>query len=62
MLRTFNMGVGLIVVVAREEVEALRAGLVAHGEGVSSVIGVIESGGARVVEYREMPEMGSGVI
>jgi phosphoribosylformylglycinamidine cyclo-ligase len=50
MMRTFNMGIGLILVVAREDAEALVERLRAGGEGVN-VIGEVVPGGA--VSYSE---------
>lgn len=43
MLRTFNMGIGLVAVVAREEADAVRADLSARGE-VSYLIGKVVKG------------------
>jgi phosphoribosylformylglycinamidine cyclo-ligase len=47
MLRTFNMGVGLILVVAREEASAIVDALAAEGERGARVIGeIVRSTGA----------------
>ena len=46
--RTFNMGIGMIAVVAAEDADALAAQLREAGEGVS-MIGTIEPGGEPVV-------------
>lgn len=46
--RTFNMGIGMIVVVARDDADAVARHLTDVGEGVS-VIGAIESGSEPVV-------------
>ena len=51
MLRTFNMGVGLIVVVAGDHVEELRGALAAQGETGSSVIGEIAGSETPGVQY-----------
>ena len=44
LLRTFNAGIGLVVVAARDKADAVLASLEAHGESVS-VIGEITAGG-----------------
>jgi phosphoribosylformylglycinamidine cyclo-ligase len=46
--RTFNMGIGMVVVVAPEEADSVADGLRAAGEGVS-VIGTVETGDEPVV-------------
>jgi phosphoribosylformylglycinamidine cyclo-ligase len=51
MLRTFNMGIGLIVVAARDDAEGLLRDLRAAGDPDAAVIGTIEAGG-RGVRYR----------
>ena len=43
MLRTFNCGLGLVVVAARSEADAVSAALIASGEA-PVVIGEIEPG------------------
>ncbi|MQT11138.1 phosphoribosylformylglycinamidine cyclo-ligase [Segnochrobactrum spirostomi] len=51
MLRTFNCGIGMVVVVSPEEADAVTATLRAHGETVS-VIGEIMPRGGSPVAYR----------
>jgi phosphoribosylformylglycinamidine cyclo-ligase len=51
MLRTFNMGIGLILVVSREDAGAVLRGLAAAGEAGAVRIGAIEPGGG-AVRYR----------
>ena len=51
MRRTFNMGVGLIIVTARDQAEPLIGELTARGGRDSRVIGQIVSGDAPVVLY-----------
>jgi phosphoribosylformylglycinamidine cyclo-ligase len=46
--RTFNMGIGMSVVVAADDADAVARQLSEAGEGVSA-IGSIESGGEPVV-------------
>jgi phosphoribosylformylglycinamidine cyclo-ligase len=53
MLRTFNMGIGLIIVVAREHVSATLDALAAHGERGARIIGEIAPGDSPSVRYRE---------
>ena len=48
MLRTFNMGVGLIVACAPAHADAVRGGLAEAGEPEARVIGRVGSGGAGV--------------
>ena len=48
MLRTFNMGIGLIIACRAEDGEALLAALASGGEAGARVIGRIESGGEGV--------------
>jgi len=48
MLRTFNMGIGLIIACGAEDGEALLAALASGGEAGARVIGRIESGGEGV--------------
>ena len=48
MLRTFNMGVGLIVACAPADADAVREALAAAGEPQTTVIGRVGSGGAGV--------------
>ena len=49
MLRTFNMGVGLIVACGRDRVDELVAALAQHGEPNAFRIGEIRAGGEGVV-------------
>jgi phosphoribosylformylglycinamidine cyclo-ligase len=51
MLRTFNMGVGLIVVVARDDADSVLEALRAGEDPDAAVIGLIEAGG-QGVRYR----------
>jgi phosphoribosylformylglycinamidine cyclo-ligase len=51
MMRTFNMGIGLVMVVAKDDADALLAGLREAGERDAGVIGAIREG-ARGVVYR----------
>jgi phosphoribosylformylglycinamidine cyclo-ligase len=51
MLRTFNMGVGLIIAVAPGDVDALLAALTAAGEPHAHVIGTIAAGEVPRVRY-----------
>jgi phosphoribosylformylglycinamidine cyclo-ligase len=51
MLRTFNMGIGLIVVVARDQAEALIDELAARGGRDARVIGEIVAGEPPSVSY-----------
>jgi phosphoribosylaminoimidazole (AIR) synthetase len=44
MLRTFNMGIGLILVVARDDADAVRGALRDAGEPDAVVIGEIAAG------------------
>jgi phosphoribosylformylglycinamidine cyclo-ligase len=44
MLRAFNMGIGLIVVCAERDAQAVLDSLAARGEGSATVIGVVERG------------------
>ena len=52
MLRTFNMGVGLIVVTARDQAESLIHELAAHGGRGARVIGMIVPSDVPSVTYR----------
>jgi phosphoribosylformylglycinamidine cyclo-ligase len=52
MLRTFNMGIGLIIVVARDQAEALSDELAARGGHDARVIGEIVPGEPPSVTYR----------
>jgi phosphoribosylformylglycinamidine cyclo-ligase len=51
MLRTFNMGIGLILVVAARDVEGVLGALGAAGEPSACVIGEIIAGGEPRVRY-----------
>jgi phosphoribosylformylglycinamidine cyclo-ligase len=51
MLRTFNMGIGLILVVARASTDAVVRALAAAGEPAARVIGEIVAGGEPRVRY-----------
>src|SRR5256714_7932161 len=51
MLRTFNMGIGLILVVARTDVDAVVDALAAAGEPSARAIGEIVAGGEPRVRY-----------
>jgi phosphoribosylformylglycinamidine cyclo-ligase len=48
MLRTFNMGIGLIIVCAERDAEAVQAALAAAGEPGAMRIGEVRSGGQGV--------------
>jgi phosphoribosylaminoimidazole (AIR) synthetase len=49
MFRTFNMGIGLIVVCPGADAGAVQAGLAQAGERGAAVIGEIVAGDRRVV-------------
>ncbi len=51
MMRTFNMGIGLVVVCAADSVELVLDELSAHGERNACVIGEVVSGERREVRY-----------
>jgi phosphoribosylaminoimidazole (AIR) synthetase len=51
MLRTFNMGIGLILVVAARDVDATLGALADAGEISARVIGEIVAGGEPCVRY-----------
>ena len=51
MLRTFNMGIGLIIVTARDHAEPLIAELAAHGGHGARAIGEIVAGDPPAVTY-----------
>jgi phosphoribosylformylglycinamidine cyclo-ligase len=51
MLRTFNMGLGLILAVASADVEAVIGAMRAAGESGARVIGEIAAGGLQRVRY-----------
>jgi phosphoribosylformylglycinamidine cyclo-ligase len=51
MLRTFNMGIGLIVVCASEHAAQLMDDLARHGEPGARLIGAIQDG-RRGVSYK----------
>jgi phosphoribosylformylglycinamidine cyclo-ligase len=52
MLRTFNMGIGLVLVVARDQSAAVLDALAGQGERDARVIGEIAPGDAPLVQYR----------
>ena len=52
MLRTFNMGVGLIIVIGRDHADSLLRELTARGERDARVIGKIVPGEPTAVTYR----------
>jgi phosphoribosylformylglycinamidine cyclo-ligase len=51
MRRSFNMGIGLIIVTARDHADSLRGELGAHGGGDARVIGEIVAGEPADVQY-----------
>jgi len=53
MLRTFNMGIGLILVTAREHVAATLDALAGQGDRAARVIGEITAGETPAVRYLE---------
>jgi len=55
MMRTFNMGVGLVIVTAREKAEALLEELAARGGRDARVIGEIVPGEPPSVSYVNLP-------
>jgi phosphoribosylformylglycinamidine cyclo-ligase len=55
MMRTFNMGIGLVIVTARERSEALIEELAARGGRESRVIGEIVPGEPPAVTYANQP-------
>jgi phosphoribosylformylglycinamidine cyclo-ligase len=55
MMRTFNMGIGLILVVARERAEQALDELAARGGRDSRVIGEVTSGEPPSVTYNRLP-------
>jgi phosphoribosylformylglycinamidine cyclo-ligase len=55
MMRTFNMGIGLILVVARERAEQVLDELAARGGRDSRVIGEVTSGEPPSVTYNRLP-------
>jgi phosphoribosylformylglycinamidine cyclo-ligase len=52
MLRTFNMGLGLILVVAAADVEPVIGAMRAAGESGARVIGEIAAGSVQRVRYQ----------
>jgi phosphoribosylformylglycinamidine cyclo-ligase len=52
MLRTFNMGIGLIVVTSPDDAGAVLDDLAARGERGARIIGEIARGDAPSVQYR----------
>ena len=55
MYRTFNMGIGLVIVVARDRAEQLREELAARGGRDARVIGEIVPGEPPSVTYTNLP-------
>jgi phosphoribosylformylglycinamidine cyclo-ligase len=51
MMRTFNMGIGLIIVTAKDQAEALASELAARGGRDARVIGEIVPGEPPSVTY-----------
>ncbi len=54
MLRTFNCGIGMIVVVAPENVDAVSVALVANGEAVCTLGRLVPVSGDRVIYHGEL--------
>jgi phosphoribosylformylglycinamidine cyclo-ligase len=52
MLRTFNCGIGMVVVVDSDRVDAAIERLTAHGEKVVRLGEVVTSAGGARVDYR----------
>jgi phosphoribosylformylglycinamidine cyclo-ligase len=61
MLRTFNCGIGMILVVDEAEVEKVRASLKNHGES-SVIIGKIEKSNADAKETERVRGLGQLVM
>ena len=55
MMRTFNMGIGLIIVVARDKAESLIDELAARGGREARVIGDVVAGEPPAVSYVNLP-------
>ena len=55
MMRTFNMGLGLVIVTARDKAEQLMEELAARGGRDARVVGRIVAGGAPSVTYVNLP-------
>jgi phosphoribosylformylglycinamidine cyclo-ligase len=55
MMRTFNMGIGLVIVTARDKAEALLEELAARGGRDARVIGEIVPGEPPSVSYVNLP-------
>ncbi len=55
MMRTFNMGIGLIIVTARDKAEPLMEELAARGGRDARVIGEIVAGEPPSVSYVNLP-------
>ena len=53
MFRTFNMGIGMILVVGRERADAARDELAARGGREARIIGTVVAGDAPVVTYSQ---------
>jgi phosphoribosylformylglycinamidine cyclo-ligase len=51
LLRTFNCGIGMIAIVAKESVEAVSTVLAASGDSVTVLGEVTEAAGAQRVVY-----------
>ena len=54
MMRTFNMGIGLIIVVARDQAESLISELAARGGRDARIIGEIVPGEPPAVSYTNL--------
>jgi phosphoribosylformylglycinamidine cyclo-ligase len=55
MMRTFNMGIGLIIVTARDKAEPLIEELAARGGRGAAVIGHVVAGEPPSVSYLNLP-------
>jgi phosphoribosylformylglycinamidine cyclo-ligase len=55
MFRTFNMGIGMILVVGRERADAARDELAARGGREARIIGTVVAGDEPVVTYTQLP-------
>ena len=54
MMRTFNMGIGLIIVVARDQAEPLISELAARGGRDARIIGEVVPGEPPAVTYSNL--------